>query len=106
LDGVSWSEVQLVPSPPLLSSSGDADDGESGGGESSLRFRPCTGPPPPTLIPPDAGPCSQRLHILHFFLVIRFLKGNVTNDMPDMSKPKRNNSNIKSLQSSLESQFI
>lgn len=38
-DGVSGNEVQLVPSPPLLSSSGDADAGESGGVESSLRFR-------------------------------------------------------------------
>ena len=59
LDGVSWSDVQLVPSPPLLSSSGDADDGESGGGESSLRFRPCTGAPPPIFIPPDAGPYNN-----------------------------------------------
>lgn len=57
-DGVRGSDVQLVPSPPLLSSSGDADDGESGrGDESSLRFRLWPEldmpppPPPPKFIP-------------------------------------------------------
>jgi len=48
-----------VPSPPLLSSSGDVDDGESGDGESSLRFRPCNGPPAPIFIPPEDGPYNQ-----------------------------------------------